>query len=328
MVNQAFSDIISIPEHQLIGQKVSWLDDRIRKHLIHEKSLPNVDYSTPQNPDKQVLDIVLNGKLINLERIICFDPKNNGVGGIVYFRDISEQKNLEKMKSDFLSTAAHELRTPMANVYGYAELLLNSKFPQKTVNEMLEIIHNQVGRLVFILNDLLDLARIEAKGAGELTYSSQSPSKILLEASKLYNTNSEHHPIKLELNDTPKIECDHDKVLQVLNNILSNSIKYSPSGGEIRVNLIPEARLGTSGVLISIRDHGIGMTEEQQKMVFERFYRADTSGTISGTGLGMSIVKEIVDLHHGQIELKSIEGQGTIVNLWLPEAPLSISSAH
>lgn len=318
MVNDACRRLTGMRGMGLEGINVSEFDRLLQQKLQPGCELPVINYTQSGTMQSDLITVKENG-LTYLERIICFEQDSPWVGGTVYFRDISQQKKLEVMKSEFLSTAAHELRTPMASVYGYSELLLNASFDEKAQSEMLGIIHSQVGRLVAILNDLLDLARIEAKGAGALHCSEQGLGDIIGEALTLQSSARDgDHVLTVSLEEVAPVFCDRDKIAQVLNNILSNAIKYSPAGGEVHICMSPQLRGGQLGAAVCISDQGIGMTQEECSMVFERFYRADQSGAIPGTGLGMSIVKEIIELHNGQISVISEKDKGTSVTFWLP----------
>jgi signal transduction histidine kinase len=130
---------------------------------------------------------------------------------------------------------------------------------------------------------------------------------------------NDERKVKLSLPGSPiRVDVDADKLSLALTNVLSNAYKYSPQGGEIELDIVWRDREGRSECGIRVTDHGMGMSPEQLSRVFERFFRADTSGNIPGTGLGMTIVKEIIELHGGQVVLSSQEGQGTTVVLWLP----------
>jgi signal transduction histidine kinase len=130
---------------------------------------------------------------------------------------------------------------------------------------------------------------------------------------------NDERKVKLSLPGSPiRVDVDADKLSLALTNVLSNAYKYSPQGGEIELDIVWRDREGRPECGIRVTDHGMGMSSEQLSRVFERFFRADTSGNIPGTGLGMTIVKEIIELHGGQVVLSSQEGQGTTVVLWLP----------
>ncbi|MDD2808614.1 MAG: ATP-binding protein [Rhodoferax sp.] len=242
------------------------------------------------------------------------------VSQILYLRDVTYETEVDSMKSEFLATAAHELRTPMASIFGYAELLLNDTYEAPLQRECLATIHQQSKLMTNILNELLDLARIEARRGKDFRYTRVDLQDLLTELCKSYPLPAGRSAPALELPAQPLyLMADAGKLRQALLNVVSNAYKYSPKGGAVSI----QARLlalpkQPPMVCIDVTDHGIGLTPEQIKRVCERFYRANTSGKILGTGLGMSIVKEIIELHHGQLSIDSAPGQGTTVHLCLP----------
>jgi signal transduction histidine kinase len=245
-----------------------------------------------------------------------------GVSHILYLSDITHETEVDRMKSEFLSTAAHELRTPMASIYGFAEVLLTQELDPANSKEFLGIIFKQSEMMASILNELLDLARIEARRGTDFVFEI-TPVQALVEkvVREFKLPDGRAPPSLIAAAGHLSMRADPQKVQQAVLNVLSNAYKYSPAGGVVQIELLDSpAHEGTAAqVGIRIADHGIGMTPEQQARVFERFYRADTSGKILGTGLGMSIVHDIVTLHRGRVELDSQFGVGTTVTLWWPE---------
>jgi signal transduction histidine kinase len=223
------------------------------------------------------------------------------------------------MKTEFLSTAAHELRTPLASIHGFSELLLKRDFDAATRRDLLQTIHRQSTNLAGLVNELLDLARIEARADKDFRLEVQ-PLQPIVEATVRYLlVPDDPRPIGLKLAPVlPLVRVDAAKLEQALLNVLSNAYKYSPGGGGVEL----ETFLGEGGgeVGIAIRDRGIGMSAEEVGRVCERFFRADTSGAIPGTGLGMSLVKEIMEILGGRIVIDSHPGRGSTVTLWLPAA--------
>jgi signal transduction histidine kinase len=240
-------------------------------------------------------------------------------GRLVCLRDISREEELSQMKSEFLSTAAHELRTPMASIYGYAELLLNQEFPPEVQRELLQTIYRQSELIASIINELLDLARIEARRGKDFNYERIEVGALLKEAVSAYKPPEERAGPDLAASQLCWVIGDARKLTQAVSNVLSNAYKYSTAPAPVGIDLV-EAKGEGGAVRVGIRiaDRGIGMTEEQMGHLFERFYRADTSGKVPGTGLGMSIVKEIIDLHGGEVTVESTFGEGSRVTLWLP----------
>ncbi len=246
------------------------------------------------------------------------------VSQILYFRDVTHESAVDRMKSEFLSHAAHELRTPMASIYGYSEILLHQQFSEKEQKEFLGIIYRQCEQMIAIINELLDLARIDNLRGKDFVFASLDANQLLQQITADFGVPAGQLPTSLDLPLTPRwVRADRNKLMQAVRNVLSNAYKYSPAGGQVEISLASLTGTGPdASVRLGIRltDHGIGMTQEQTARVFERFYRADTSGRIAGTGLGMSIVKEIMGLHGGSVEIESQIGVGTTVILWLPVA--------
>jgi signal transduction histidine kinase len=247
------------------------------------------------------------------------------VSQILYFRDITHETEVDRLKSEFLSHAAHELRTPMASIYGFTELLMTQEFDEADRADFLATIYRQSSLMISIINELLDLARIEARRGKDFTIATVDVRDLLREIIAGFKTpDGRPSPTEPSPDGPLQVRADRKKLTQAISNVISNAYKYSPGGGAVDIELVKSPADGDVpqpiGIGIRIADHGIGMTPEQLAHVCERFYRADTSGKIPGTGLGMSIVKEIVELHGGELELASKVGAGTTVTIWLPGA--------
>ncbi|MBL8333291.1 MAG: PAS domain S-box protein [Rubrivivax sp.] len=238
---------------------------------------------------------------------------------ILFFRDITRETEVDRMKSEFLTTAAHELRTPMVSVFGFTELLLKRPVPEARRKDMLETIHRQASLLINMVNVLLDLARIEARQGKDLKREAVRLDSLVLNAVGPLLANSPKHDIRVDVPHGDRdLWVDPEKTHRALTNVLSNAIKYSPAGGVIKISSKLSRSREEPALGITVADQGIGMTPEQLGRVFERFYRADPSGNIPGTGLGMSLVKEIVELQGGRVEIDSEPGMGTSVTMWWP----------
>lgn len=241
------------------------------------------------------------------------------VSQILHVRDITHETEVEMLKGEFLATAAHELRTPMASIFGFAEVLLTQKLDAASQTEFLGIIHKQSRLMVDILNELLDLARIEARRGKDFKYERVNLQDLLSDLVRAFQCPPGRAlPAVQAPAQTIHLLADAGKLRQALLNVLSNAYKYSPDGGAVRIEVerVDDAR--GQRVAIHISDHGMGMTPEQTRQVFTRFYRADTSGRVPGTGLGMSITKEIVEHHKGSLSIVSAPGEGSQFTLLLP----------
>ncbi len=265
-----------------------------------------------ERPTRRVLELSLHegGTL----------AQGQNVSQLLHLSDVTHQVEVEQMKSEFLSTAAHELRTPMASIYGFTELLMTRDVPPEKQKLMLARIYRQCEAMIAILNELLDLARIEARRGKDFELERCELNMLVDEVVQDYPPPADRDaPVLSFALPQVQVHVDRKKLQQVLRNLLSNAYKYSHSGGQVFVRVFAEAAEDESKtVCIEVQDQGIGMTPEELSHVTERFYRADKSGTVLGTGLGMSIVKEIVDLLGGQMSLSSEPGQGTTVRLRLP----------
>ena len=260
-------------------------------------------------------------------RVVQAQSRRNVAGRsetILYFRDVTHEDAVDRMKSEFLAAAAHELRTPMVSIFGFTELLLRRKYSEERQADMLQTIHRQSGLLVKMINELLDLARIESRGGLDMQIDAHPLSDLLVHSVKgLMRAEGER---QVDVGDLPDIQVmiDPEKMQLAMNNLLSNAFKYSPQGGTVTLR----AHLETEGVerfaVVEVSDQGIGMTPDQVQRAFERFYRVDASGNIPGTGLGLSLVKEVAGLHKGRVELSSTLGVGTTASLWIPLAKDSI----
>ncbi len=232
-------------------------------------------------------------------------------------RDITRFKELDRMKTEFLATAAHELRAPLTIIQGFSELLASrSDLSDEEHQRFIEFIHHHAVHLSAIVSDLLDVARIESGKGFEIALRPMDLKPVIEETVAVFQEQSAIHTYRIEGPEGwPTIVGDAAKLTQVLRNLLSNATKYSPEGGEIVVSVRP-----VGGYLeVSVQDQGIGMTEEQMTHLFEKFYRGDASHTAAeGTGLGLVIVRHIVEAHGGAIWVESEPGKGSTFTFTVP----------
>lgn len=258
-----------------------------------------------QRPRRRVLSLALHA------------AGSGVVSRMLHLRDITRETEVERMKSEFVAAAAHELRTPMVGIYGYSELLVTRDMPLERARPLLSKIHRQCEVMVAILNEMLDLARMEARQGSDFQFAAVRLEDVVRQSLADWCPPPDREPPRLELAEPPPCaSADTTKLQRALRNLLSNAYKYSPQGGPVTVRVLCDEAGGQAG--IQVVDQGIGMTPEQLARVGERFYRADESGAVLGTGLGMSLVREIVSLHGGTLQLHSSPGQGTTATVWLP----------
>ena len=247
---------------------------------------------------------------------------------ILYVRDVTRETEVDRLKSEFVSFAAHELRTPMTTIYGFAELLLSREFNEADRRDFLSTIVRQSKQTVSIINELLDLVRIDEQRGKDFVIEDLDLHALLGQILKEFPVPEGYSPPAQAAATGPfVVRADHKKLVQAINNVLSNAYKYSPPGCgvEVKLALVPGDGDLPVRACVSITDHGIGMTTQQLARVGERFYRVDTSGKVPGTGLGISIVKEILHLHGGTMQIESRIGVGTTVELCIPCAPAAAS---
>jgi PAS domain S-box-containing protein len=235
-----------------------------------------------------------------------------------FLRDISDRKELERLKDELVSTVSHELRTPLASVRGFVELLLVREYTREEQHRFLTIIDHEIKRLTRLINDFLDLQRLES---GERNYEigEHDLCELIRGCVEIAAGSATRHSFQVELPQRALIvRLDPDRIRQVVMNLLSNAVKFSPDGGIVRVRACEQ----DDRAEVSVRDQGIGMSAEVVQKLFRKFYRADSSTTrsIEGTGLGLALVREIVTTHQGEIGVQSEPGSGSEFFFTLPIA--------
>jgi signal transduction histidine kinase/HAMP domain-containing protein len=239
-----------------------------------------------------------------------YDPGNLIVGVVTLLHDVTKSKELDRLKSEFLSTAAHELRTPLTAIQGFSELLRsNPATPISDRQEYLDIILQRCRDLGSLVEDLLDVSRIESGQVLQLTLEDFDLSLLVNEMVKNYQLVATTHQIRIHPPESAlNISADRNKIKRALENLLGNATKFSPPGSDIDITL----EIRDDLVWILVKDSGVGIPFEKQQRIFEKFYRVDGSNTApGGLGLGLHIVHSIISAHGGQIRMESSPGQGS-----------------
>jgi len=283
------------------------------------KRMSNLDFSQKYRITDVGDEINNLGKSINamsttLEKTIKQLRKTN----LELEKDIEEKSKIDEMRKSFISDVSHELKTPITSIMGYADTLLEGEYDKETQDKFLNVIATEARRMAKLVTDLLTLSRYdnnkkstqkELFDLGDLVKKCQD--KLAIEIKK-----KEHIVNSFVTADVPPVYADKYDIERVVLNILTNSIKYTPNGGEIKIYV----GFVYNDAYIKIFDNGIGIPEEDLTRIFERFYRVDKARTreMGGTGLGLSIAKEILDKNGGSIDIKSVVGQGTEVVIKIP----------
>ncbi|MEK3670572.1 MULTISPECIES: ATP-binding protein [unclassified Paenibacillus] len=319
-INKALSQLFDYDEwtEGMLIPKERWMDHFIERVNESEEmgqfyqkamSLHSVDSSTMKySLGKEAM------KHVDVYAIPVF-RREARVGTLFVHRDITREYELDLMKSELVSTVSHELRTPLSSVLGFTELLLSKTMKPEKQLKYLETIHKEAKRLTELINDFLDLQRMES---GTQLYNAEpvNLSETVLSVIDQYKLSGTHHILLEDEALNAEVEVDKDKIIQVLTNLLSNAIKFSPGSNEIKVTLHNER----DSVMVRIQDHGLGIPKNQIGQLFQKFRRVDNSASkrIGGTGLGLAICKEIIEKQKGMIGIDSVEGEGTTVWFSLP----------
>lgn len=320
-MNAAAEKLLGLPLEKALGQSLdrlggtASLSGKIRSLLAGTGTAPSFDFEMPGEDPKH--------PRVYQARISRLESDRDQPGVVLLIHDVTRERELDRLKNAFLGMAAHELNTPLAAILGFSELLAFTDPAQQITpeqrEEYLQLIHNKALELSRLVDDLLDISRVEAGQPLVLDYETVRFDELLHEVLRPYQEKSQRHRFELHFATAQtEIAADQGRIRQVLNNLISNAYKYSPKGGLIKVTIA-----GHNGFCrISVADEGVGMTAEQVEHIFDRFYRADSSNTaVQGVGLGMSIVRHIVQAHQGKIQVESQPGRGTVVHVDLPFTP-------
>ena len=291
--------------------------DKIIKKLKSDLDFDKIMYL----PNYKSIDMktVVDDNALNIIFIPFFSNRLTPMGVIMIVRNITENVKLDDMRKEFVANVSHELKTPLTSIKGYSETIMNGDLTYQEIIRFSKVINQEANRMGRLVADLLQLSRFDYKKVSwkKMMFAIDEMAQNVCEKMQL-SAKEKNHTLECVVNvKPPHVYADRDSIEQVLVNIISNSIKYTPEGGIIRVYV---GSINKDNAYVKIIDNGIGIPQKDLSRIFERFYRVDKarSRKMGGTGLGLSIVKEIIDGNNGTINIRSEVNQGTEVSITLP----------
>jgi len=308
------TDILDQPVEKIIyEQNLLSLINKIRIDGNHEDTTVELNIK-PDNKRKQ---IVLQAKAAQV-----IDSENRLIGIVTIFRDITKEKEIDRMKTELVSMVAHELRSPLTSIAGFSELLLDEGVTPEQSREYAEIILKESNRLGDLINKFLDISRIES-GKSQVHKTPVQMGHVIESILEMNMYLAERKGMKVTLNipdDLDTVWVDREMMGEVILNLFSNAVKYSPDGKTITI----EVEDKDDEQLVRVRDQGYGIPEKSLNKIFDKFYRVTDNEKlqeIGGSGLGLSLVKEIIELHDGSIWVESKPGEGSTFTFSIPKTP-------
>ena len=309
LINPAAKNFLSI------GPEDIMFDDIFKKFKL-DINMEKIIYLESWTSTEQRLKV--EDKYVKVLFAPFKDESDRPNGVIAVIQDITEHVKLDNMQKEFVADVSHELKTPITSIMGYADTLLEGEYEKETQDKFLNVIASEARRMARLVTDLLTLSRYDSnkKGTQKESFDLGDLVKRCQEKLGIEIQKKNHNVSCFVTADVPPVYADKYDIERVVLNILTNSIKYTPEGGEIKIYV----GFVYNDAYIKVFDNGLGIPEEDLNRIFERFYRVDKARTreMGGTGLGLSIAKEILDKNGGSIDIKSVVGQGTEVVVRIP----------
>lgn len=309
--NDIISSILKVPHNSLLDLEY----DKAIKNLSEKSTFKHIKENNYYEGQE---NIHIGLSIYNLRYALIEDEKKEIDGMIVVFQDVTEQEKLDNMRKEFVADVSHELKTPITTIKSYTETLLENELDKELGTQFLTVIDEECDRMTRIVRDLLQLSNFDYENIElkkEEILINEFLSKIYLKLK--ISAQEKGHGLDLNISEDIKtIYADKDALEQVVLNIVINAIKYTNENGEIQINTYKKGE----NIVISVKDNGIGIPEEDLKRIFERFYRVDKARAreLGGTGLGLAISKQIIETHGGKIIIESKYSKGTQVDIILP----------
>lgn len=329
-LNSAFARLVGLPNEELAGEPFRQLMDRLKPQ--NEMTGPDVPDDLPmvralggESFVNHVLRITHIGtgtdRFLSISGAPILDSLGRIVAAVNVARDVTEMRELDRLKDEFISVASHEMKTPLTVIKGYSQILtkrLETADGKSGELDMAKRIMDQTNRLTVLTDRLLDVSRIQF-GRLELAREAVDLSALVEDVAERLRLSTDGHTLNVSSQSAVKVEADPTRIEQVITNLITNAVKYSPEGTAIDVAL----EQANGDAVISVRDRGFGIPRERQPQIFQRFYRATTDQRKTGLGLGLYVTKGIVEAHGGKIWFESEEGKGSTFYVRLPAAGTS-----
>ena len=322
MVNNHAKKLLEVSEEDIIGTQIQQFCDSSGELCFQEKIAEFKDTPLEEDGVPVPFNIEIDKRIIKCIISPMFTRSNSYVGYIIILIDVTKEVEMDQLRSHFISNVSHELRTPVTVLRSYIDTLYNfgNDFDFNTQREFIGVMNQEIIRLNRMVNDILDFSRYEAQNI-RLEKSKQNIMEIVEDCVNQVQVLAKEHDITISIMkepDLPEIYLNVDGISRALMNIVSNAIKYSPDGKRIKIRA--ERSRDGEFVEVSVEDQGAGISEQDQKKVFDRFYRCENAThTVKGTGLGLHLVKVTIEKHHqGQVFVHSKEGEGSTFGFRLP----------
>jgi len=325
MVNNHAKKLLEVAEEDIVGTQIQQFCDSSGEFCFSDKIALFKDTPLEDDGTPMPFNIEIDKRIIKCLISPMFTRSNSYVGYIIILIDVTKEVEMDQLRSHFISNVSHELRTPVTVLRSYIDTLYNfgNDFDFNTQREFIGVMNQEIIRLNRMVNDILDFSRYEAQNV-RLEKSKQNIMEIIEDCVNQVQVLAKEHDITLSIMkepDLPEIYLNIDSISRALMNIVSNAIKYSPDGKRIKIRA--ERSRDGEYVEVSVEDQGAGISEADQKKVFDRFYRCENAThTVKGTGLGLHLVKVTIEKHHkGQVFVHSKEGEGSTFGFRLPINP-------
>ena len=322
MVNNHAKKLLEVNEEDIIGSQIQQFCDTSGEFCFAEKIAEFKDTPIEDDGTPVPFNIEIDKRIIKCLISPMFTRSNSYVGYIIVLIDVTKDVEMDQLRSHFISNVSHELRTPVTVLRSYIDTLYNfgNDFDFNTQREFIGVMNQEIIRLNRMVNDILDFSRYESQNI-RLEKTKQNIIEIVEDCVNQVQVLAKEHDLTISIMkepDLPEVYLNIDSISRALMNIVSNAIKYSPDGKRIKIRA--ERSRDGEFVEVSVEDQGMGIPEQYQKKIFDRFFRVENAThTVKGTGLGLHLVKVTIEKHHqGQVFVHSKEGEGSTFGFRLP----------